>query len=199
MNAISPQTHTDEEERRQRHLSVCQEIIELGMQLTRATAQRALQAAEEDPPHPTPANTADCAPNPTQKPRDPNLAFTRISRIVLQAVTLEAQIAAGAFNRATAPRAQAAQAEAELLGICAYVNRSTVIQGLERLAETHPDRASLHDAIEDAVDESLADHPEDRLPAHFARACAALGLTPSTQGFPEDLVEALATSPVPDG
>ncbi len=210
LNAISPQTHTEEAERRQRHLSVCQEIIDLGMKLTRAAAQRALDAAEEEAqPHARPASTTAEAPNPNHRPRDPNLTFSRLSRGVLQAVTLEAQIAAGAFNRAAVPRLAAstgtAEQDARVQQLCAVVNRGLVTQGLHRLTETHPDRWSLGEAIEDAVDDSLAGYPDDPLSAHFTRACQALDLTATLEGFPDYLVEALRSEtpasnwPTPDG
>ncbi len=128
------------------------------MMLTRAAAQRALEAAE----HPTqePAQTPN---TPQSPPRDPNLPFARTSRIVLRAVALSAQIAAGAFNRAPPGRATASgtQSDAELHNLHQVVNRDLVMQGLERLTETHPNRQALQDTIEDAVDDTLADHPED--------------------------------------
>ncbi len=213
LNAISPQTHISEA-RRERHLAVCQEIIELGMKLTRSAARRALEADEDEAQRRADAaNTAPTRPEPAPpNPRasDPSLTFHRISRTVLHAVAIETEIANGTFRApafsASTSRALADddQAEARLKDLCAAANRGVVADGLRRLAEHRPDRWALHDAIEDTVEESFADHPDDALPAHFARACQTLGLAPTLEGFPEDLIEALSpetaeTWPTPDG
>ena len=199
-----PQAPNEEAERRQRHLSVCQEVMDLSMKLTRVAARRALDAADDEAqaraanPDPTPEPL-----QPTPKTRDLNLAFTRVSRIALQAVTLEARIAAGAFNRAGASRAPAdvstQEEDARIHSLCAALDRDLVVHGLERLTETHPDRQALRQSAEDALDDSLADHPEEPLSAHFARVCQALNLTPTVEGFPDYLVEALHPEPPPPG
>ncbi len=188
LNAISPQTAAEDADRRANHLAVCQEIIDLGMMLTRAAAQRALEAAE----HPTqePAQTPN---TPQSPPRDPNLPFARTSRIVLRAVALSAQIAAGAFNRAPPGRATASgtQSDAELHNLHQVVNRDLVMQGLERLTETHPNRQALQDTIEDAVDDTLADHPEDP-PPPTSPAPAKSAASPDLILLPDHLAESLA-------
>ena len=90
MNALTPIAIQSQEERTARQLSACQELAELGMQLARIAAQKALrdwQAEEAAQPGETPRATTRSA--------DPSLTFVRLSLAVRQAITLEAQIAAG--------------------------------------------------------------------------------------------------------
>jgi hypothetical protein len=49
MNAIAPEPPKPDE-RTQRHLAMCQELAEIGMQLVRAVAQKAMQDLAEDEP-----------------------------------------------------------------------------------------------------------------------------------------------------
>ena len=203
----------DEDERRARHLSVCQELIDLGLKLARAAAQRALDSAGAEPGEratkrskasATSSEPAD-EQNAARAP-DPALAFTRLSRCLQQSVTLEARIAADAF-RAPASRApvsrKAAEAsantarfDAETLELVHVVNRVAVSDGLHRLTEDHPDRWSLYYTIEETVEKSLADYPDDPLCTHFARTCAIFGLTPNLTGFPDHLIECLSPAPL---
>ncbi len=165
------------------------------MQLTRAAATRALAAAEAEAAHPTPASTHPATPDaasPIPRTPDPNLAFARLASAVRQAVKLEAQIAAGVFTRAPAATAHP---ELDVAALNRAADHGLLSSGLRRLTETHPDRYALHETIQDTIEETLADHPEDPLPTHFARACQILGLTPDFSSFPDHLVEFLHPAP----
>ncbi len=169
------------------------------MKLTRAAAQRALEAPQDPTPRPNPTPQDPALPQP--RPRDPNLPFNRAATIVLRAVTLSAQLAAGAFTRAqpATTTTTRTQSDAELREIDGVVNRCLLTSGLERLAEAHPNRQALMDNIEDAADESLAAHPADPLPAHFIRACRILGLSPTDTALPDHLAEFLTPDAPPHG
>ncbi len=169
------------------------------MGLTRSAAKRAHEAAEPDPD--PPGATQDAPPHPPKSP-DPNLAFTRHAHAVREAVKLEQATLAGAAFRTPTPRHQGPNVE----HLTEVINHGVITEGLHRLTENHPDQWNLHDTIEETAAETLAAHPEDPLPAHFARACQALGLTPTLTGFPDHLIEALSPDrpswdrrPPPDG
>ncbi len=118
---------------------MCQELADLGMQLARAAAKRALHEAEQP------------ADQPRRKTPDPNLAFTRVSREVRQIIALEIRLTAGpAATRArpSQPRASAPKttSPAKLQPPSpAYTDdrREALHQAFEYLTREHPKRDSL--------------------------------------------------------
>ncbi len=189
MNAYTSPQQTEEAERRARHLSVCQELIDLGLKLARAAAQRALDAHEQSQPD-HPADTQ----NQTQA-RDPNLAFTRLSASVRHAVALEARIAGNAFARpAPAPHPGTTPDEA-LEDLLTAADHGALSSALTRLTDHREDRWQLQETLADIIEDTLTTFPDDPLPTHFARACLALNIQPDLTMLPPDLASLVASSP----
>ena len=186
MNAISPLPPAELEECRARHLAVCQELIDLGMKLTRRAAAQAIEAAEAPTPEP------DEHPAPQ---RDHNLAFARLSRSVRQSVTLEAQIVVNAFARpGSIQPGPHACTEDELDEIRAVLDRDAINHAFEGVIQTHPDRRQIAEILPRIIEGSFAAFPDHPLPTHFAHICRKVGVTPDGTTLPPHLTERLAPS-----
>ena len=163
-------------ERTARHLAMCQELADLGMQLTRAAAAKALRDAEAASAAAPPAAT------PRARSPDPTLAFARLSREVRQIITLECHLAAGPAAAASVPRRHAAQRreheprpgipkipkvpEAPRAKPANADNRRALIrQVVNDLTEQHPNRDIVRMQFTARADRALAADPGYEIPA----------------------------------
>ena len=149
----APSPTADAAERRTRHLTVCQELIALGMTLARAAAEHALQDMAAPPPTQTiPTSAAACVADAEARLRhhapDYGLTFARIARTVRQTVALEAHIAEGRA-RAAAP---------------ADPRRVRLAAALHAATATHPDRAELRRDAAERLDWALDADPDAATP-----------------------------------
>ena len=149
----APSPAADAAERRTRHLTVCQELIALGMTLARAAAEHALQDMAAPPPTQTiPTSAAACVADAEARLRhhapDYGLTFARIARTVRQTVALEAHIAEGRA-RAAAP---------------ADPRRVRLAAALHAATATHPDRAELRRDAAERLDWALDADPDAATP-----------------------------------
>ena len=165
------------------------------MQLARAAAARALEALE----HPEPTQPRQ---EPAQQPPGPNLAFTRLARVVNQSVELAEKIAANAFARPTPlthhawPQAPNPQTYPGLDGLdldegpeheYCEMDRDNLIEATCRLTATHPNHPERHQAIPEIVEDILTRHPADHASVNFQRVCAVLDILPDRFGLPPHL------------
>ena len=147
---------------------MCQELADLGMQLTRAAAAKAMRDAE-----------AASAAAPRARSPDPTLAFARLSREVRQIITLECHLAAGPAAAASVPRRHAAQhpGDKPRRGTPAAPKvpetkpanpdnrRALIRQVVNDLTEQHPDRDIVRMQFTARADRALAADPGYHIPA----------------------------------
>jgi hypothetical protein len=165
---------------------MCAELADLGMQLARAVAARALtdwteppeQAAPESEPTPAPDVPARAAPSlrttgatlraPTCKSIDPALLFTRLAATVRDCIALEARLAAG-----PAPTSRTLS-----LALRADPRATPLREIFNKVTENHPDRAALRRDIAARVDQTLAADPGQTIepPEIFFTICDELGI-----------------------
>jgi hypothetical protein len=193
LNAISSCQPQEADERTARHLRLCAELADLGMQLARGAAARtladwaepeALPAAEPTIiPTAAPQSGAEAAPrsNPASaptprhatgtasyKPTDPALLFTRLARVVRDCIALEARLTAGAGPN---PRAATLQLRAD-------PRRAPLREAFDRATEKHPDRADPRRETTTRLDEELTADPDQAigLGTLFFNLCDELGI-----------------------
>ncbi len=161
---------------------------DLGLQLARAAAARALAAHEQTPT--TPETPPDTQPAP--KPADPDLAFARHSRSVRQSVELWEKIVNNAFARR--PSAQTGPETSNFdpdpyLDVLynspqtekppySEADRGTLYEAVANLALIHPDHAEIPETLTEIIADTLTAHPDDHVSANFARVCQAYGIEP---------------------
>jgi hypothetical protein len=199
LNAISPIPDESQVERTARHLRMCRELAELGMQLAQAAAQRALRDLQAEPPQAEPSQVepsqAEAPPAPPPAPgtepreprrtTDPAILFTRLAGVVRQAVALEARLTAGPPSPST-PHAPAPHAPPD-------PRRETLTRALDFITEKLPDRATLRREAAQRIDQELAQdpaaatHTEDIL----VNICDDLRITPDFSRFPDNLLQSL--------
>ncbi len=188
--AATLQPHTllypdEEAPRRERHLAIAQELIDLSIELTRYAAQRVRAAHEESLTSPAPQPPA----------RDPDLTFHRLAACTRHCVALEAQIANNAFaqpaSRQATPR-QAATPGIDLHEIAVFLNRETIATALTHLTEHREDRQDLSESFDAIIEDTFSAFPEDPLCAHFNHACQALGIPPNLAALPARLAAEIA-------
>jgi hypothetical protein len=176
LNTILPTEPEDAAQRLARHQRMLAELQELGMQLARATAARALadlaqpdppEEAEEPEPEPHPAplpaeprqETAPATPRRTptrptaatnKKPPDPVTAFIRLAAAICELIALEAQITAG-------PAPIRGQISPQLR---ADPRRLPLIEALNDQIKKHPDRTALRRQIASFLDTELTADPD---------------------------------------
>jgi hypothetical protein len=147
------------------------ELAELGMQLARATAARALaelaepEAPEEQPeappsepqatelpPEPAaiPRETVRSPTTASRKPTDPVTSFIRLATAICQIIALEAGLAAG-------PAPIRGQVSPQLR---ADPRRLPLIEALNDQIKKHPDRTSLRREISTFLDNELTADPD---------------------------------------
>ena len=169
LDTTTPFASESAAERTARHLAMCQELAELGMQMARAAARQAVCAAE---------SAATTPPRP--KRQNPSLAFARISREIRQIITLENRLAAPATAAATrGPRASPRQPRErpepdEPIKIPAALaaemanpdnRRAVICSVVKQITELHPSRDEIRDRFEKEADSRLAADPNYKIPA----------------------------------
>jgi hypothetical protein len=154
---------------------VLAELVDLGMQLARATAAKALAdlaqpetPEEQEPPEPpaapepleaapaaTPRRATTRSPGPPKQP-DPVTAFLRLATAVCACIALEAQIALGPVTPASAfsPTLRADPRRKPL--------RDAIIQ----ITERDPDRIDLRRALLARIDADLTLDPDRHQNVH---------------------------------
>jgi len=178
LNAISEPPEPDE--RTQRHLAMCQEMAEIGMQLIRAVAHKAMQDWTEEEPEPQ----AKAAKKP-----DPALTFTRISGAVRQAIALEARIAQG-------PPTQARRGREKKFD----PRRATLKRLVHETTERNPDRNDLRKGAQHTIEDHLADNAYDDtpMPDLFQSICKEAGIEISQKTLSDEMLDIAFPGPWPE-
>ena len=178
LNAIPP--HPDPQaQQRAENLAACLEMRDLGLQLARAAAARAL-AAHESP-------TAPESP-PAPKQPDPDLAFARHSRSVRQSVELWEKITSNTFVRRPHQSWTGSSnfdPDPDLDGpyddqkpAYCVADPGNLYEAVGNLALIDPNHAAIPENLPDIIEETLTAHPDDHLSANFARVCQFYGIEP---------------------
>jgi hypothetical protein len=178
VNAISPEPQPPPDERTERHLAMCQEIAELGMQLLRAVAHQAIQDWTEEQPE---------AKAP-KKP-DPALTFSRLSGAVRQAIALEARIA-------NPPQTQARRSREKKFD----PRRATLKRLVHETTERNPDRNDLRKGAQHTIEDHLADNAYDDtpMPDLFQSICKEAGIEPSQKTLSDEMLDIAFPGPWPE-
>ena len=170
-------------------MRVLAELIDLGMQLARATAAKALadlaepEAPEEAAPEfeppaepkpeaaqsATPRRTGPRSPGATSgKPPDPVTAFLRLATAVCHCIALEAQLGAGPATKSglVSP------------ALRADPRREPLIKAFREVTAQTQDKSAIRYEFTRRLDEELTADPEQLLgfPEIFYPLCAALGI-----------------------
>jgi hypothetical protein len=180
------------------------ELEELGMQLARATAAKALaELAEPETPEDQaatvqseplaakpPAEAALAAtprrvstrPTGTGTPRksDPVTSFIRLAKAVCELIALEAGLAAGpATKSGLVPPA-----------LRADPRRERLLQAFREVTETTQDRFALRAGFTTRLDEELTADPEKilGLPEIFYPLCQEFGIELDVRKLPDDII-----------
>jgi len=178
------------------------ELEELGMQLARATAAKALaDLAEPDPPEQpaeellsqlpaekpppeaaqiaTPRRTSPKSPG-TPRKTDAVTSFIRLAKAVCELIALEAGLAAGPTTKSgiISPTLRADP------------RRAFLRDGFLLVTEHQTDRAALRRLASDRCDEILEADPErtKTLPSIFFPLCEELGIEPDTSKLSDEII-----------
>jgi hypothetical protein len=208
MSNVAAQTRPEEAaDRTTRHLRMCAELADLGMQLARAAAVRALAGASEPevpptdsrPPSPTEpapatapraATTYFRAPTlkaPTCKPIDPALLFTRLAACVRASIALEARLTAGTPRTAS-------------LALRADPRRAPLQDAFHRITASHPERATLRREATTRLDEQLAADSNQAidLPTLLFGICDDLAIEIDFATLPDKILNLIPDEPPGD-
>ena len=112
-------------------------------------------------------------------------------------MALEAQIAADAFTRTRPQQTGHERSEENFQEIAEILERTALSKALEHMVQTHPNRWHLHPIINETLDRSVADHPDDPLATHVTRACEAIGIEPDLTCLPPFLAAQIRGDPWP--
>jgi hypothetical protein len=171
------------------------ELEELGMQLARATAARALaDLTEPEPqpeiPHAAPLaaeqahNTAPAATRPpgatTARKIDPALLFIRLAAAIRELIALEAGLAAGpAAKTGLLPPALRADPRREIL-----------LKAFREVTEHKQDRSAARYEFARLMDEELTADPEQilGLPEIFYPICMSLGIELDVSKLSDEII-----------
>jgi len=157
-------------------MRMCQELAELGMQLARAIAAKALQdLAPPEPAQPEPA--------PSPKPAaDPALAFARITRAVRQCIALEAHLMAGSPQGRPKPQRPAPDPR-----------RAPLQNIFETVLRTNPNRAELKRETNERLETQLATDPDGNIsiPDIFYTIVNDLGIELDLANIPDETLDQL--------
>jgi hypothetical protein len=203
LNAIASTQPEEAAARTARHLRMLAELAELGMQLARATAARALAdlaepdapeeeasapfqtLAAEPPPEAaqaaTPRRTAPRSPGTTsRKPADPVASFIRLATAVCQIIALEAGLAAGPATR----RGLVSPA------LRADPRREPLLKAFREVTEHTQDRSGLRCEFAFRVDDALTDDPDQilGLPEIFYPICKDLGIALDASKLSDEII-----------
>ena len=181
------------------------ELEELGMQLARATAARALadlaepeapeEQAEEplsEPPAPEPSQQATLATTPRRtasrspittprKSSDPVQSFLRLAAAVCACIALEARLSLGPITASSRLVSPALRADPR---------RDPLVKTFRDITEHAQDRGSLrHDFIA-RLDEELTADPDQilSLPELFFPLCAEIKFEPNLAKLPDAII-----------
>jgi len=178
LNAISPEP-PPADERTQRHLSMCEELAELGMGLVRAVAHKAMQDWTED----------EARAKPPAKRPDPAQTFVRLSGAVRQAIALEARIAKGPTTQARRGREKKFDPR-----------RATLKRLVHETTERNPDRNDLRKGAQQTIEDHLADdlYDETAMPDLFQSICREAGIEPSQRALSDEMLDIAFPGPWPD-
>jgi hypothetical protein len=178
------------------------ELEELGMQLARATAARALaELAEPDPaeelaeeplqnlaaePRPeaaqaaTPGRTASRSSG-TPRKSDPVTSFIRLAKAVCELIALEAGLAAGPATTKSGLVSPALRADPR---------RERLLQAFREVTETTQDKYALRAGFTARLDEELTADPEKilGLPEIFYPLCQEFGIELDVRKLPDDII-----------
>ena len=180
------------------------ELEELGMQLARATAARALaELAEPDPPEEeaeaprseplaaapapeaaqaaTPRRSASRSPSATPRKSDPVQSFIRLAKAVCELIALEAGLAAGPATTKSSMVSPALRADPR---------RERLLQAFREVTETTQDRFALRAGFAARLDEELTADPEKilGLPEIFYPLCQEFGIELDVRKLPDDII-----------
>jgi hypothetical protein len=197
------------EERTARHLRVCAELVDLGMDLARRAAARArtgLTDPEEQLAAPDPATLAPadapsepapvatlrraagtCLRAPACNAVDPALLFIRLAAAVRACVALEARLAG---DHQTTPRAAAPSRHAD-------PRRACLLDGFRLVTKNHPDRIDLLRETTTRLDEELAADLDQKaeISELFFTICDAVGIEIDLAKLPDIYLGILPDDP----
>jgi hypothetical protein len=164
------------------------EMAELGMNMARVAAARALGDGPADTDQPA---------------ADPSLAFARATRAVRQAIALEIRVAAEAAPRHNPAGDLARSAPARLAVPAPDPRRPALRQALHKLAAAEPERAAraqLRRHIDERIEEELLADPDGDLPLGeaFAAICDELGLNFDASTLSDEFLAIPPTPHPPD-
>jgi hypothetical protein len=157
-------------------MRMCQELAELGMQLARAIAAKALQdLAPPEPAQPEPAQ-------PQKPAADPALAFARITRAVRQCIALEAHLMAGSPQGRPKPQRPPPDPR-----------RATLQNIFETVLRTNPNRAELKRETNERLETQLATDPDGNIsiPDIFYTIVNDLGIELDLANIPDETLDQL--------
>jgi len=175
------------------------ELEELGMQLARATAAKALvDLAEPEPPEEEAEEplAAESKPEATQAatprriaskssgtPRksDPVQSFIRLAKAVCELIALEAGLAAGPATTKSSLVSPALRADPR---------RERLLQAFREVTETTQDKYALRAGFTTRLDEELAADAEKilGLPEIFYPLCQEFGIELNVRTLPDDII-----------
>ena len=203
LNAIAPIEPEDPAARTARHLRMLAELQELGMQLARATAAKALaELAEPDLPEEpaeeplaepraaeprpeaaqaaTPRRIAAGSPGSTARKTDPATSFIRLAKAVCELIALESGLAAGpATTSGLVPPA-----------LRADPRRETLLKAFREVTEHTQDRGAVRQEFTFRMDQELTADPESilSLPEIFYPLCKALGIALDVSKLSDEII-----------
>ena len=177
------------------------ELIDLGMQLARATAAKALaDLAEPEPPEAaallseplasdpppeaapatTPRRTASAHRATTPRRTDPVTSFLRLAKAVCECIALEAGLAAGPATK-TGLVSPALRADPR---------RETLLKAFREVTEHTQDKSAVRYGFTTRLDEELTADPEKRLglPEIFYPLCQEFGIELDVRKLPDDII-----------
>jgi hypothetical protein len=184
-----------------RHLRTLAELEELGMQLARATAAKALaDLAEPDPPEAaedveaaaqseplatelpvkTTPRSAPARSSASSRKADAVTSFIRLAAAIRELIALEAGLAAGPTTKSgiISPALRADR------------RRPFLQEAIRQVTEHHSDRTALRRAMNTRSDEILEADPDQTktLPKIFFPLCEELGIEPDTSKLSDEII-----------
>jgi hypothetical protein len=205
LNATPPIQPEDAADRTARHMRMLAELEELGMQLARATAARALAdlaqpeasevqeaAPQSEPLAQVPLQEAVQAPTPRSAPArppgttarkstDPVQSFLRLAAAVCACIALEARLSLGPVTTGSRLVPPALRADPR---------REPLIKTFREITEHTQDRAGLRAEFTARVDEELTADPDQilSLPELFFPLCDEMGIEPDVKKLPDAII-----------
>jgi hypothetical protein len=215
MNTTAQCQPDEADERTRRHMRLCAELADLGMDLARAVAAIARADLAEPAEPPTPAEPAQEPPEPEVAPTtrpapaartpraaglsvraascksgDPALIFTRLAACVRASIALEASLAAGLTPTSHA-MSRARRADPR---------RAPLRDIFRRITEDHPDRADLVRETTARIDADLEADPDRALDLSqlFFTICEDFGIEVDLAKCPDPFLGLAPDPAAPD-